>query len=86
MGEQRSKSGLLIGLFLLGSVLFNYPILTLFNQRLALFGIPLLYLYIFMVWAVLIVAIMLVTKIRGPDARPKTLRNRDTSYPLDQNR
>lgn len=71
-------------MFLLGSVLFNYPILTLFNQRIALFGIPLLYLYIFMVWTVLIVAIMRVTKIRVPDTKPKAPNIRDTSYPVDR--
>ena len=86
MDERRSKSRLLIGLFLLGSVLFNYPILTLFNQRIALFGIPLLYLYIFMAWTVLILAVMLVTKIRSPDAGPKTLNHRDSAYPLDKYR
>lgn len=84
MDQRRSKSGLLIGLFLLGSVLFNYPILTLFNQRVALFGIPLLLLYIFTVWMVLSVAIMLVTKIQGPKARPKASNTPDTSHPVDR--
>lgn len=84
MDQRRSKSGLLIGLFLLGSVLFNFPILTLFNQRIALLGIPLLYLYIFIVWTVLILAIMRVTKIRAPDVRPKAPNILNTSYPVDR--
>jgi hypothetical protein len=44
----------LVGLFLLGCVLFNYPVLFLFNHPLAIFGIPLLYAYLFTAWAVLI--------------------------------
>jgi hypothetical protein len=70
MHQPKSKSGLLMGLFLLGCVLFNYPILTLFNQRVALFGIPLLYLYLFAVWTAIIVALMLITKVRDKPARP----------------
>jgi len=44
----------LVGLFLLGCVLFNYPFLYLFNHPLQVFGIPLLYLYVFAAWALLI--------------------------------
>ena len=45
------KTGSAIALFLLAVVLFNYPILSLFNLESILFGFPLLYLYIFFVWA-----------------------------------
>jgi hypothetical protein len=41
----------LIAAFILGAVLFNYPILSLFNKTGSLFGIPLLYVYIFAAWA-----------------------------------
>jgi hypothetical protein len=44
----------LVAVFLLGCVLLNYPILFLFNRRESIFGIPLLYLYIFTAWAFLI--------------------------------
>ena len=44
----------LIALFLLGWVLFNFPMLSLFNQSATLFGIPLLYVYVFAAWAVVI--------------------------------
>jgi hypothetical protein len=33
MIDDRSKIGRLISLFLLGGVLFNYPILTMFNLK-----------------------------------------------------
>ncbi|MDO8251538.1 MAG: hypothetical protein Q7T78_17720 [Rhodoferax sp.] len=44
----------LVAIVLLGCVLFNYPVLALFSKPVSLFGIPLLYLYIFAVWALLI--------------------------------
>ena len=46
----------LIALFLLGVILFNYPLLYLFNQSHEVAGIPILYTYIFIVWALLIAA------------------------------
>jgi uncharacterized membrane protein YvlD (DUF360 family) len=44
----------LVAIVLLGCVLFNYPVLSLFSKPGTWLGIPLLYLYIFVVWAVLI--------------------------------
>jgi hypothetical protein len=44
----------LVAAFLLGCVLLNYPILFLFSRSGALFGIPLLYIYLFSTWAFLI--------------------------------
>ncbi|MBT9497265.1 MULTISPECIES: hypothetical protein [Zoogloea] len=41
----------LVALFLLGWVLVNYPILSVFDVPRAWFGIPVLYLYVFGVWA-----------------------------------
>jgi hypothetical protein len=52
----------LIALFLLGCLLFNYPLLYLFNVDHRLFGIPLLYAYIFAAWALLIALIAMVVE------------------------
>jgi hypothetical protein len=41
-------------LFLLGFVLLNYPILSLLNLHIFVFGLPLLYIYIFGIWGLLI--------------------------------
>ena len=63
----------LFGLFLLGVILFNYPILSLFNLEAFLFGIPMLYLYVFSVWMLLIVLIAFVTRItRYRDTLPSS--------------
>ncbi|MFD2271151.1 hypothetical protein ACFS07_08495 [Undibacterium arcticum] len=44
----------LVALFVLGWLLFNYPLLALFNDAGTLFGIPLLFAYLFVVWALFI--------------------------------
>jgi predicted permease len=44
----------LLAAFLGGCVLFNYPLLSLFDRGSELFGIPLLYVYVFAAWAGLI--------------------------------
>ncbi len=55
MKKPHAREQHLIALFLLGNLLFNYPLLALFNRPDTLFGIPVLYLYVFGAWAVLIV-------------------------------
>ncbi|HMV05120.1 MAG TPA: hypothetical protein PKA30_06165 [Accumulibacter sp.] len=44
----------LIATFLIGCVLFNYPLLSLFDRPLALFGVPLIYAYVFAAWALVV--------------------------------
>lgn len=44
-----------VALCMLGLVLFNYPVLALFNTSATILGIPALYAYIFGAWAGLIV-------------------------------
>jgi hypothetical protein len=49
-----------IALCMLGMLLFNYPILALFNVPGSLFGVPILYAYLFLAWAALIGLMALV--------------------------
>lgn len=56
------KGPRLVAVFLLGVLLFNYPLLALFNRDVSVFGIPLLYTYIFLAWALLIGLLALVTE------------------------
>jgi hypothetical protein len=52
--EKKRRSRLSV-LFFVGGVLFNYPILSLFsNDSKEIFGIPLLFAYVFTTWALLI--------------------------------
>jgi hypothetical protein len=54
MGDIEGKGQRMIALFLLGCVLFNFPILALFNVPGSVFGVPALYAYLFIAWALLI--------------------------------
>jgi hypothetical protein len=67
----------LLVLFFFGVLALNFPLLALFNKTVLWFGIPLLYLYLFVFWILFIVCIAFVTE------RKKLPR---TSYPLTYNR
>lgn len=55
----------LAAVFFLGCLLLNYPILFLFDRPIDVFGIPLLYLYIFGAWILLIALIAWMTGLAG---------------------
>ena len=59
------KGQRLVALFLLGLLLFNYPLLHLFAGPGQLLGIPVLYAYVFLVWALLIAVMALVVEKRN---------------------
>lgn len=69
MTNDSVKGKRLVGLFLLGFLLFNFPILSLFNLKVIVFGIPLLYLYIFSIWFIFIVFIYLITRFSKETAQ-----------------
>ena len=53
----------MIGLFVLGAVLFNPPVLNLFGGT--IFGWPTLYVYLFGAWALIILGIAVVAERGG---------------------
>ena len=59
------KGPRLVALFLLGLLLLNYPLLSLFEKPGEIFGIPLLYAYVFTVWMLLIGLMALVLEKRN---------------------
>lgn len=65
-GTERGKR--LIGLFLLGYLLLNFPLLSLFDLPQMVLGYPLLYGYIFCVWVLLIILVILIFSDRPPSA------------------
>lgn len=54
MKDFASKGQRFVALCMFGILLFNYPILALFNVAGNVFGVPVLYAYIFIAWAGLI--------------------------------
>jgi hypothetical protein len=60
------KGQRLVALFLLGCLLLNYPLFSLSAGAAHVLGIPLLYVYVFFVWGLLI-ALMAVVVERGSE-------------------
>jgi len=55
LDKYRSSTGQKVAaVFLLGCALFNYPVLSIFSIDGLIFGIPILYCYLFFTWAVVI--------------------------------
>ncbi|WP_419655377.1 uncharacterized protein Dvar_44580 [Desulfosarcina variabilis str. Montpellier] len=55
----------LVGLFLLGMLLYNYPLLCLFNRPILVCGIPLLYFYLFGVWTLIILLMLIISRSKS---------------------
>lgn len=56
------KSERLVALALLGLLLFNYPLLSLFSGGGQVLGIPVLYAYLFAAWATVIALVALIVR------------------------
>ena len=67
MNPPSLKGQRLAALFLLGVLLFNYPLLQLFARDGMVLGLPLLYCYMFCAWAALIALMALVVERRDHD-------------------
>lgn len=69
MLRRTARRDRLVGLFIAGVVLLNPPLLNLFGGT--LFGWPVLYLYLFVVWLLLIAGLAFVIERSGgpPDSR-----------------
>jgi hypothetical protein len=60
-----ARAARLAFLFVLGVLLFNYPLLALFNVQGGVLGVPVLYAYIFAAWGLLIALVALVMERGG---------------------
>jgi len=56
------KGQRLAALFLLGFLLLNYPLVSLFAGTAQIFGVPLLFIYVFVAWALVIALLALVVE------------------------
>ncbi len=56
----------LVALFVIGALLLNFPALAIWNRPATLLGIPVLYLFLFGVWAAGILAVWVLAR-RAPD-------------------
>ena len=72
MSEQRRRRDWLIVLFVAGLLAFNYPLLGLVNSVALLFGVPVLYFYLFAIWLLLIIGVAVVLWFYRPTAVDET--------------
>jgi hypothetical protein len=56
------KSAKLLLTFFLFLFLLNYPLLTIVDKTVLWFGVPALYFYLFLVWAILIIVIASIVR------------------------
>ncbi len=64
MNDFESKGQRFVALCMFGMLLFNYPVLSLFNVSGTLFGVPILYAYLFIAWALLIALMAYIAESR----------------------
>jgi len=70
-----------VGLFILAFVLFTPPFLSIFSRESFLFGVPLLFLYIFFAWGAVVFLIARNAFLKGPrtpEAAGRKLFSRDS--------
>jgi hypothetical protein len=60
-----------VALLLLGALAFSPPLLSIFSARALVLGIPVLYLYLFAAWAVLIVLLARISRRAATAERPR---------------
>ena len=65
MSNFETRGQRFVALCMLGMLLFNYPILALFNIPGTLFGVPALYAYVFIAWAALIASMAYLAESSG---------------------
>ena len=65
MSRPGARGPRLACVFLLGVMLFTYPLLAVFNVGGSVFGVPVLYAYLFGAWSLVIALAAAV--LRGPD-------------------
>ena len=78
MNKEQSMGERAIATFLVAAIAFSPIFLSIFAKPILVFGIPLLYIYLFGAWACVILAIALNAARRDedPEARRKALRGK----------
>jgi hypothetical protein len=62
MLDDDTRSQRFVALCMLGMVLFNFPVLALFNAPSTVLGVPVLYAYLFAAWAGLVALMAVVAE------------------------
>ena len=62
--SDRLKTARLVAVGLLGLVLFNFPLLAVFDMDAVVAGVPALWAYLFVVWALVIALLAWIARSR----------------------
>jgi hypothetical protein len=73
----------LVALFILGACLFSPPFLSIFNRAAQPLGVPLLYLYLFLAWALLIALTALLAERAEDGEEPRRGRRQSEAKATD---
>jgi hypothetical protein len=73
----------LVAVFLLGCIFFNYPVLSLFDRAATLLGVPLVFLYLFAAWGLVIVLMAWVVEHRERHERREHAEPRERREQLE---
>jgi hypothetical protein len=65
----KQQKAIAITIFLV--CLLNFPILSLFNKAVFVFGIPLIYVYVFIVWAIGIAIVGIIAESKTVEDTPE---------------
>lgn len=65
----KDRTTMLIGIFFLAVLVFNFPLISIFGEERSLWGFPLLYIYFFIVWVVLIALVYFWVERQDKDHR-----------------
>lgn len=76
MPETKRKNERLVALLLVGALALNYPLLSLFSKVRLFFHIPLLFLYLFLCWALFILGVALIMERPAAPLYPLQLPKR----------
>ena len=85
MNGSQVTSERLVALFVLAIVLLNPPFLLIFDRVSITAGIPVLYLYLFAAWAVLIVILALISEGSKPSSQDGDKRETQASESTPEN-
>jgi len=62
----KRKGERLISLLIVGTILLNFPLLSVFSKKYLFLGFPVLFLYLFIIWVLIIGAMVIVFRDRSP--------------------
>lgn len=74
----KRKGERLTSLLIVGTLLLNFPLLSIFSRKSLFLGLPVLFLYIFLIWGLIIGTMVFVLRDRpGRPSRPANNRKEE---------